>query len=326
MPTNLAMRRALVVLVAVAALWAGGVPAGAVDDARAERAALLLRIAELTDRLEDSQAGVVQAQFRQRARIRALADARRRLRDRAIAAYLYGSLARQAAQPAPAPYLAVAVRKEQSVLDEAAAARDGADEARLVAEQARARLRDGAADLAAARAQLDARIAADDARRDEEQRRADQARRAAVARQASERASARARGDLLPRHRQATARQLELMARYPFGPLAPGAALPTGLRATGKVVTGLASWYGPGFDGRATASGAIYDMEGWTTASRDLPLGTMLVVSRNGKRVLLLVNDRGPYVPNRVLDLSHAAATYLGVGVSPVTAEVVAPG
>jgi rare lipoprotein A len=67
-------------------------------------------------------------------------------------------------------------------------------------------------------------------------------------------------------------------------------------------------------------------MEGWTTASRELPLGTLLVVSRNGKRVLLLVNDRGPYVADRVLDLSHAASVYLGVGVSAVTAEIVVPG
>jgi rare lipoprotein A len=95
---------------------------------------------------------------------------------------------------------------------------------------------------------------------------------------------------------------------------------------TGQTFSGLASWYGPGFDGRANASGAIYDMEGWTCASRDLPLGTLLVVSRNDKHLLLLVNDRGPYVPNRILDLSHAASVALGVGVSPVTAEIVAPG
>lgn len=326
MPTNLAMRRTLAVLVVTAAVLGAPQPARGADDPRAERAALLLRVAELTDRLEDSQAGVVQAQFRQRARERGLADARRRLRDRAIAAYLYGSLARQAAEPAPGPYLAVAVQKERSVVDQAAAARTGADEARAAAETARTQLRDGAEALAEARRLLDVRIAADDARRDAEQRAADEARRKAQARQAAERASARARGDLLPRHRSATARQIELMARYPFGPLAPGTEPPPGLRTTGQVVSGPASWYGPGFDGRATASGAIYDMEGWTTASRDLPLGTMLVVSRNGKRALLLVNDRGPYVPNRVLDLSHAAAVHLGVGVSPVTAEVVVPG
>lgn len=320
------MRRAIAITIVGAALQASALhPATAAEDPRAERAALLLRIAELTDRLEDTQAAVVQAQFRLRARTKALADARRRLRDRAIAAYLYGSLAAEAAEPAPGPYLAVAVRKERALLDEAAGARDEADSARAAAEGARASMRETGSDLAAARAQLDARIAADDARRDEEQREADAARRAAIARQAAERATARAGGGLLPRHRQATARQIELMARYPFGPLPADGSVPAGLRRTGQGFSGLASWYGPGFDGRATASGAIYDMEGWTTASRELPLGTMLIVSRNGKRLLLLVNDRGPYVANRVLDLSHAAATYLGVGVSPVTAEIVAP-
>jgi rare lipoprotein A (peptidoglycan hydrolase) len=320
------MRRAVAVMVVSAALTTSLLhPAAAAEDPRSERAALLLRIAELTDRLEDTQAAVVQAQFRQRARAKALADARRRLRDRAIAAYLYGSLATEAAEPAPGPYLAVAVRKERALLEEAANARDDADTARATAEGARARMRATGSDLAAARSQLDARIAADDARRDEEQRKADAARRAAVVRHAAERATARASGGLLPRHRQATARQIELMARYPFGPLPPDGSIPASLRRTGQTFSGLASWYGPGFDGRATASGAIYDMEGWTTASRELPLGTMLIVSRNGKHLLLLVNDRGPYVANRVLDLSHAAAVYLGVGVSPVTADVVAP-
>jgi rare lipoprotein A (peptidoglycan hydrolase) len=319
------MRRALAVLALCVAAATVPEPASA-DDVRADRAVLLLRIAGLTDELEDTQAAVVQAQFRQRDRQHALADARRRLRDRAIAAYLYGTLATEAARPAPSPYLEVAVRKERSVLRDAVAARDDADSARTAVEGARGRLRGNATELAAARAQLDARIAADDARRDAEQRAADAARRAAQAKQAATRATSRAKGELLPRHKHATTRQIELMARYPFGPLPADGSLPPGLRATGQTFSGLASWYGPGFDGRATASGAIYDMEGWTTASRDLPLGTLLVVSRNGKRLLLLVNDRGPYVPNRVLDLSHAAAVALGVGVSPVTAEIVAPG
>ena len=325
MPTNLAMRRALSVL-ALTAMVASLPSVASADDARADRAALLLRIAGLTDALEDTQAAVVHAQFRQQARQQALVDARRRLRDRAVAAYLYGTLATEAAQPAPSPYLEVAVRKERDVLRDAVDARADADTARTAVESARGQLRDNAAELATLRSQLDARIAADDARRDEEQRRADAARRAAQAKDAASRATARATGTLLPRHRQATARQIELMSRYPFGPLPADGSLPRGLRATGQSFSGLASWYGPGFDGRATASGAIYDMEGWTTASRDLPLGTLLVVSRNGKRLLLLVNDRGPYVPNRVLDLSHAAAVVLGVGVSPVTAEVVVPG
>ncbi|MGH9178662.1 MAG: septal ring lytic transglycosylase RlpA family protein, partial [Acidimicrobiales bacterium] len=129
---------------------------------------------------------------------------------------------------------------------------------------------------------------------------------------------------LLPRHRAATERQLSLMRRIPFGPVALG-PLPSGLVPTGPRVEGNASWYGPGFNGRPTASGAIYDQEGWTVASKELPLGTLLAVTRGDRRVLLLVNDRGPYVAGRVLDLSAAAARALGLsGVAPVSAEVVA--
>ena len=116
------------------------------------------------------------------------------------------------------------------------------------------------------------------------------------------------------------------MRRYPFGPPAPGAALPPGLRPSGQVIAGVASWYGSDFDGRPTATGAIYDMEGWTVASPDLPLGTFLVISRGPDRVLVLVNDRGPYVPGRVLDLSHAAEVALGgFGLGDVGAQVVVP-
>src|SRR5207248_6736937 len=112
----------------------------------------------------------------------------------------------------------------------------------------------------------------------------------------------------------------QLMARIPSRP-APG--IPPGLHPTGQVLSGPPSWYGPGFDGRPTASGAIYDQEGWTCASKELPLGTILLVSENGRQVLLLVNDRGPYVEGWILDLSHGAAQALGHGgVSPVTAQV----
>src|SRR5207245_4926786 len=109
-------------------------------------------------------------------------------------------------------------------------------------------------------------------------------------------------------HRVATMNKRALRARYPFGPVG---GIPRGLKRTGQVITGPASWYGPGFDGRPTASGAIYDQEGWTCASKELPLGTLLLVSENGRQVLLLVNDRGPYVDGWILDLSHAAATAL---------------
>ena len=88
----------------------------------------------------------------------------------------------------------------------------------------------------------------------------------------------------------------------------------------------MASWYGPGFDGRATATGALFDQESWTVASKELPLGTVLLVTRGDRAVLALVNDRGPFVTGRVLDLSRAVAAELGTihaGVAHVRAEVV---
>ena len=77
--------------------------------------------------------------------------------------------------------------------------------------------------------------------------------------------------------------------------------------------TGLASWYGPGFQGKPTASGAPFDANGYTAASKTLPLGTNLLVSHKGRSVLVTVNDRGPYTGGRDLDLSQAAARDLGL-------------
>lgn len=75
----------------------------------------------------------------------------------------------------------------------------------------------------------------------------------------------------------------------------------------------LASWYGPGFEGQPTASGEIYDPSGYTAASKTLPLGTELVVNYNGYSVPVTVNDRGPYVGSRSLDLSQGAAEQIGL-------------
>ena len=101
--------------------------------------------------------------------------------------------------------------------------------------------------------------------------------------------------------------------------------VPAGLRDTGRDVDGLASWYGWGFAGRTTASGAIFDPRLFTAAHRTLPFGVFLRVSYRGRCAIVLVNDRGPYVEGRVIDLSMAAARYLGVGVSPVHADVLVP-
>lgn len=93
--------------------------------------------------------------------------------------------------------------------------------------------------------------------------------------------------------------------------------------------TALTSWYGPGFHGNPTASGEIYDAYGYTAAHKTLPLGTQLVVSYNGASLPVTVNDRGPYVGSRELDLSQGAAEYLGLdqaGVDYVDYQVTAYG
>lgn len=78
---------------------------------------------------------------------------------------------------------------------------------------------------------------------------------------------------------------------------------------------GIASWYGGPHQGRVTASGEIFDMTRLTAAHRALPLGTSLKVTNleNGRVVRVRVNDRGPYVPGRILDLSRQAARALGM-------------
>ena len=77
--------------------------------------------------------------------------------------------------------------------------------------------------------------------------------------------------------------------------------------------TGLASHYGSGFEGSRTASGDVFDPDGFTAAHRTLPFGTRLTVSYHGRSVQVVVNDRGPYIGGRELDLSRAAAEYLGL-------------
>jgi rare lipoprotein A len=86
---------------------------------------------------------------------------------------------------------------------------------------------------------------------------------------------------------------------------------------------GLASWYGSKLHGKATASGEKMDRQRLTAAHRTLPFGTVLEVTnkRNGRRVQVIVNDRGPGVDNRVIDLSPVAAAQLGMkkkGLAPV--------
>jgi len=93
--------------------------------------------------------------------------------------------------------------------------------------------------------------------------------------------------------------------------------------ADGYSETGTASWYGPDFHGKKTANGEWYDMYQMTAAHRILPMNTKVVVRNldNGRTAEVRINDRGPFVNNRIIDLSYAAASSLGV-VGPGTARV----
>jgi rare lipoprotein A len=96
-----------------------------------------------------------------------------------------------------------------------------------------------------------------------------------------------------------------------------------GVVRSGQSVIGIASWYGPGFNGHRTSSGSIYNQEDLSAASTLFPLGSHLMVTNlaNGRSVEVLLNDHGPYVHGRDLDLSHRAALILGM-VQPGTARV----
>ena len=94
-----------------------------------------------------------------------------------------------------------------------------------------------------------------------------------------------------------------------------------------KVVTGEASWYGPGFYGNRTANGEVYKPGTMTAAHRTLPFGTKVRVTNlwNGRTAVIRINDRGPFIDHRVIDLGHGAASDLGLtasGIAQVKLEV----
>lgn len=101
--------------------------------------------------------------------------------------------------------------------------------------------------------------------------------------------------------------------------------------APGAVEKGYASWYGKPFHGRRTASGEIYNMYDLTAAHKTLPFGTRVRVTRRdtGSSVVVRINDRGPFVRRRIIDLSFAAAKKIGLdvdGVAPVRLRVLGGG
>jgi rare lipoprotein A len=102
---------------------------------------------------------------------------------------------------------------------------------------------------------------------------------------------------------------------------------PTKVRV-GEKFSGISSWYGPDFDGKATSSGEIYDMHDLTAAHKTLPMGTVVKVTNleNNRDVVVRINDRGPFVGTRIIDLSNKAAHEIDMvkkGTAKVRLEVI---
>jgi rare lipoprotein A (peptidoglycan hydrolase) len=100
-----------------------------------------------------------------------------------------------------------------------------------------------------------------------------------------------------------------------IAPPAPSTAPKEVFARMASVHIGNASWYGPGFSGKTTANGAVFDETKMTAAHKTLPLGTKAKVTnlKDGKSVQVEINDRGPYIDGRIIDLSQAAAKALGM-------------
>jgi rare lipoprotein A len=132
-----------------------------------------------------------------------------------------------------------------------------------------------------------------------------------------------------PRHPPATTPQPRGSAPPSSQPSGPPPAIERQPAIPGEYVEeGVASWYGIPFQGRRTSNGEIYDMHEFTAAHRTLPFNAVVRVTnlRNGKQTEVRINDRGPFVANRVIDLSLSAAQaveMVGTGTAPVRLEVI---
>jgi len=130
-------------------------------------------------------------------------------------------------------------------------------------------------------------------------------------------------------HRTATVRPPAAPPTAPAPSSAPPAAEPQPATPGEYVEQGIASWYGIPFDGHRTSNGEIYDMHQFTAAHKTLPFGAIVRVTnlRNGKQTEVRINDRGPFVADRVIDLSLSAAQAIdmvGPGTAPVRLEMIA--
>ena len=116
-----------------------------------------------------------------------------------------------------------------------------------------------------------------------------------------------------PRYSSSSLDKQKTVKKYNYRLTSKGNPKPEDVRV-GDVISGVSSWYGPNFHGKLTANGEVFDQYGVTAAHKTLPLGTVARVTNidNGKSLILRINDRGPYVGDRILDCSYGAATKLG--------------
>ena len=120
---------------------------------------------------------------------------------------------------------------------------------------------------------------------------------------------------------------IQVQDQQPGNPLVPSQPIASSNLQVRSVTTGQASWYGPGFYGGRTANGDVLRRGDFTAAHRSLPFGTKVRVTNlwNGRTAVVRINDRGPFVGHRVIDLGPGAATHLGLvasGVASVRLEV----
>lgn len=299
-----------------------------------EVAALTDRVERLTAELDQATAldgGLRVAYDRadvQRRQAQAALDVRAREVYMAAARVPLGSWLEQVASP-DTRVLArrgqeAAMRVDQGLLDAVAAQSAQLAALQRQADVFRARLLLKARPLLAAQDRAHALLAQAEALAATEHASAVQAQLAAQ-RSRLEDASTTATLALTPGQRSRARKALEREAPILALVEAAGSGYPAGYAPSGEVIRGEASWYGPGFVGNPTASGAPYDPERLTCAHKTLPLLTVIRVSRKGLAVSCLVNDRGPYAGDRVLDMSRAGSRALGYdGVAQVTIEVLA--
>jgi rare lipoprotein A (peptidoglycan hydrolase) len=313
--TTLALR---IVALAAVSLLVVPVASGAeeapesLSQLRSRRQGLIQDIAAATDRLAQAESAAADAAGKLAAQAGLSEQARQAVAHHAVAAFVDAAGSDAVVGLRTRSLSETLSEGDRGKLQLLRTQAQALESAREIAQQTAAEAQKDREAMAALRAELERTIA-------------DRVSSDAAAARARAAATASYDGSANPRATATTRNQSELMAKYTFGPVG---GRPDGLVSTGTVIDGMASWYGPGFDGHTTASGAVFDQEGWTVASRTLPLGTMLLITRGDVHVLVLVNDRGPYVAGRVLDLSHGVADALGTvgaGVAMVHAEVVVP-